>query len=89
VGEVRGIGLVAAVEVVEDKASKKAFDPARKVGQFLADRAQDNGMIVRAMNDSIGFTPPLIMKEAEINEMVEKMGKSLDETWAAVQAGEI
>ena len=89
VGEVRGVGLVAAVELVEDKASKKPFDGARKVGQYLNDRAQANGMIVRAMNDSIGFTPPLVMKPAEINEMVEKMGQSLDETWAAVQAGEI
>ena len=89
VGEVRGVGLVAAVELVEDKASKKPFDAGRKVGQYLNDRAQANGMIVRAMNDSIGFTPPLVMKPAEINEMVEKMGQSLDETWAAVQAGEI
>ncbi len=89
VGEVRGVGLVAAVELVEDKASKKPFDAGRKVGQYLNDRAQANGMIVRAMSDSIGFTPPLVMKPAEINEMVEKMGQSLDETWAAVQAGEI
>ena len=87
VGEVRGVGLVAAVEVVEDKASKKAFDPAGKVGQYLSDRAQANGMIVRAMGDSIGFTPPLIMKAAEIDDMVAKMGQALDETWSAVQAG--
>ena len=46
-------------------------------------------MIVRAMGDSIGFTPPLIMKPAEINEMVEKIGKTLDQTWAAIQKGEI
>lgn len=89
VGEVRGVGLVAAVELVEDKASKKAFDPSRKVGAFLDNLAKENGMIVRAMGDSVGFTPPLIMKAAEINEMVEIMGKTLDQTWAAVQAGEV
>ena len=89
VGEVRGVGLVAAVELVEDKASKKAFAPGRKVGAFLDNLAKENGMIVRAMGDSIGFTPPLIMKPSEINEMIEIMGKTLDQTWAAVQAGEV
>ncbi len=89
VGEVRGVGLVAAVELVEDKASKKAFDPARKVGAYLDNLAKENGMIVRAMGDNIGFTPPLIMKKSEIEEMVEIMGKTLDQTWAAVQAGEV
>jgi 4-aminobutyrate--pyruvate transaminase len=89
VGEVRGVGMVAAIEVVEDKASKKAFAPARKIGPYIDNLARKNGMIVRAMGDSIGFTPPLIMKPAEINEMVEKMGKTLDQTWAAIQAGEI
>ena len=89
VGEVRGVGLVAGVEVVEDKASKQAFAPGRKVGNMVGERAQANGLIVRPMGDSIGFTPPLIIKEAEINEMLEKFGKALDETWAMVQAGEI
>ena len=46
-------------------------------------------MIVRAMGDSVGFTPPLIMKPSEINQMVEIFGKTLDQAWAAVQAGDI
>ena len=41
------------------------------------------------MGDSIGFTPPLIIKNAEIDQMIELFGKTLDQTWAAVQAGEI
>ena len=89
VGEVRGVGVIAAVELVADKVSREAFAPARKIGQYLSDRAQANGMILRAMGDSIGFTPPLIMTKSEIGEMVRIMGKSLDETWAAIQAGEI
>jgi len=89
VGEVRGVGLVAGVELVEDKASKKAFDPSRKIGPYVDNLAKENGMIVRAMGDSIGFTPPLIIKNAEIDQMIELFGKTLDQTWAAVQAGEI
>ena len=89
VGEARGVGLVAALELVEDKASKKPFDPSRKVGPFFDNLAKENGMIVRAMGDSIGFTPPLIMTSAEISEMLEKTSQTLDQTWAAVQAGEV
>ena len=87
VGEVRGVGLVAAIEVVEDKASKKAFAPARKIGPYIDNLAKENGMIIRAMGDSLGFTPPLIMKPTEINEMIEITGKVLDQAWTAIQRG--
>ena len=60
VGEVRGIGLVAAVEMVEDKASKTSFDPTRKIGNALQEMAQEDGLILRAMGDSMAFAPPLI-----------------------------
>ncbi|MEM7252883.1 MAG: aspartate aminotransferase family protein [Pseudomonadota bacterium] len=89
VGEVRGVGLVAAVEMVEDKASKKAFDPARKVGTALQEMAQEDGLIVRAMGDSIAFSPPLILTAEQANEIVEKFGQALDRTWRAVQSGRV
>jgi 4-aminobutyrate--pyruvate transaminase len=80
VGEVRGIGLIGATELVEDKASRKNFDPARKVGPRLVKIAEENGLICRAMVlDSIGFSPPLIITKAEVNKMFDLYTKSLDE----------
>ena len=57
VGEVRGEGLLAALELVEDKASRTLFDPARKVGPQVAGAAADRGLITRAMpqGDILGF----------------------------------
>ena len=81
VGEVRGIGLIAGVELVADKATKAPFDPKLGIGGHVARFAQEHGLIVRAMGDSIGFWPPLIITEAEIDELFRRRdpGK-LDET---------
>ena len=80
VGEVRGVGLVAAVELVEDKAKAKNFDPAKKIGARLTKLGEKHGVIMRAMtNDSMGFSPPLIITEAEIDEMLDRVGRALDE----------
>lgn len=80
VGEVRGIGLVAAVELVKDKATKESFDPAGAVGIYLSKQAQKHGLIVRALGDTIAFSPPLIMTGEEIDEMLARFGKALDDT---------
>ena len=84
VGEVRGIGLVAAVELVKDKATKESFDPAGAVGIYLSKQAQKYGLIIRALGDSIAFSPPLIMTGEEIDEMLARFGKALDDTEAWV-----
>ena len=89
VGEVRGVGMVAAVELVEDKASKQSFAPARKIGAALQEMAQENGLILRAIGDSIAFSPPLILSTAQANEITEKFGQALDRLWRAVQSGRI
>jgi len=79
VGEVRGVGLVAAVELVADKAARRNFDPAKKVGPRLMKLAEQHGVIIRAMtNDSIGFSPPLIITEEEVNAMLDRFGAALD-----------
>jgi L-2,4-diaminobutyrate transaminase len=72
VGEVRGVGLLAAVEFVADRATKRRFDPALKIGARVAKAARDRGLIVRAMphGDIMGFAPPLVVSEAEIDEIV-------------------
>lgn len=75
VGDVRGAGLLAAVEFVADKTQPKAFDPAAQVGQRLAAACRNEGVIVRPLphGDIIGFSPPLIVTEQEIDEIVARV----------------
>jgi 4-aminobutyrate--pyruvate transaminase len=79
VGEVRGIGLIAAVEVVTDKAAKKALDPVGKLGAMVAGILQENGVIGRAMGDALAFCPPMIITEREVDTLVDAFQASLDE----------
>ena len=80
VGEVRGTGLIAAVELVADKAERKNFDPKAKVGPRLMKIAEENGVIVRvAVNDALCFSPPLIITKEDVDEMLNRVSKSLDD----------
>ncbi|MCP4757638.1 MAG: aminotransferase class III-fold pyridoxal phosphate-dependent enzyme [Proteobacteria bacterium] len=80
VGEIRGTGLIAAVEMVADKASGEAFKDGT-VGAFAQRACQNNGLIVRAVaGSSVAFCPPLIITRQQVDEMVEKFSRSLDET---------
>ena len=71
VGEVRGVGMLAAVELVQDKAEKRVFEPAGKVGAAVAAACLERGMIVRAMphGDILGFAPPLTLSRAEADRI--------------------
>ncbi|WP_404710286.1 aminotransferase [Sphingomonas sp. MMS24-J13] len=73
VGEVRGVGMLAAVEFVADRAAKRRFDPALKVGARLSAAARARGLITRAMphGDILGFAPPLVLTSAEADRIVE------------------
>ncbi|MBI3514148.1 MAG: aspartate aminotransferase family protein [Proteobacteria bacterium] len=86
VGEVRGVGLIGAVELVADKKTRQPFDPKLGVGAYLAKQAQEHGVILRGLADSIGFCPPLIITEAEIDIMLTRFGKALDDTYAMTRA---
>ncbi|MNF52957.1 L-Lysine-8-amino-7-oxononanoate aminotransferase [compost metagenome] len=80
VGEVRGVGLIAAVELVADRATKAPFDVVGKLGRYLAGRAQYHGMITRNMGDAIAFCPPLISTEADIRAILDVFAKALADT---------
>lgn len=82
VGEVRGIGFIAAVELVAYKARKARFDPPGRVGGYFNARAHYHGMIVRNIGDSIAFCPPLIATEAEVDLMLDCFRRALDDTQA-------
>ncbi len=80
VGEVRGIGLIGAIELVADKTTHANFDPAAKIGARLAKICEGNGVISRGLpGDALAFSPPLIISESEIHEMLDVVAKSLDE----------
>ena len=72
VGDVRGEGLMAAVELVEDRDDRRFFDPARKVGPAVVAAMLEQGVIARAMpqGDIIGFAPPLCLSREEADQIV-------------------
>ncbi|MBI2240329.1 MAG: aspartate aminotransferase family protein [Magnetospirillum gryphiswaldense] len=89
VGEARGVGLIGAVELVADKDERRAFDPKLTVGARVVAKAQANGVILRAMGDAVAFAPPLIISEAEIDEMLARFRTALDEAHGELQAAGI
>ncbi|MEM8649804.1 MAG: aspartate aminotransferase family protein [Pseudomonadota bacterium] len=85
VGEVRTRGLLAAIELVPQKPERKRFDDYGSVGVICRDHCFKNGLVMRAVRDTMVASPPLIITDEEIDEMVTKARKSLDATWAEVQ----
>jgi len=80
VGEVRGKGMLAAIELVANKQSGQAFTSG-VVGNFAMQACQNNGLIIRAVaGSSLAFCPPLIVTETQIDELIEKLEKSLNQT---------
>jgi 4-aminobutyrate--pyruvate transaminase len=86
VGDVRGVGLMCGMEMMADKATRTPFDPARKVSAIAEKHARANGLILRFIGDRVAFSPPLIITEAEVDDMGARLQKVLDATWAEVRA---
>ncbi len=85
VGEAKCVGLLGGIELVADKASKKSFDASQMVGAACARFAHAQGLIVRNLaSDRIAFCPPLIMTDADVNDMMDRFTRALDETEAWV-----
>ncbi|MBA4204696.1 aspartate aminotransferase family protein [Pannonibacter phragmitetus] len=83
VGEVRGRGMLAAVELVTDKAKKTPFPAAAKPASRIFDRAWENGLVIRAFAQGVlGYAPPLCCTEDEIAQIVERTKLTLDQTLA-------
>ena len=78
VGEARGVGLIGALELVADKASRQPFAPALKAGPRLAQLAQEQGLIVRAMGDTVALCPPLIISAAELDTLFARLDQAFD-----------
>ncbi len=81
VGQVRGVGLMAAVELIADKKTREAFNPVGSSGNYLSQRCQHHGLIVRNVEDTIAFCPPLIIEEAQIEDIIARFELALDDTF--------
>ncbi len=86
VGEARGVGLIGAVEMVEDKATKAPFDPKRGIGPRANQTALEHGLILRARGDALTICPPLIISDREVHEMFDKLTIALDITASEIGA---
>ena len=83
VGEARSVGLIAGVELVQNKETRAPFDPQLKVAARVVNSCLDHGLILRALpGDVIGVCPPLIIKPAEIDELFDRFERALDDAAA-------
>jgi adenosylmethionine-8-amino-7-oxononanoate aminotransferase len=80
VGEVRGKGLIAAIELVADKSTRRGF-PDGRVGAMAKQYCQDHGLLIRAVSGNcLAFCPPLIITTGQVDEMIDMFSKALDDT---------
>jgi 4-aminobutyrate--pyruvate transaminase len=81
VGEARGYGLVGAVELVADKASRRAFDPKAGVGPRTMAFAEAEGLLIRSLaGDVMSLCQPLVIKPQELDELFDRLARALDRT---------
>jgi putrescine aminotransferase len=80
VGEARSIGLIGALELVRDKATRSFFDKRGEVGTICRDYCFRNGLIMRAVRDTMIISPPLVISREQVDELAEKAWRCLDLT---------
>ncbi len=78
--EVRGDGLIAVVELVADKATKKPFERLGAAGARAFDIANEEGLILRSIGDALALCPPLAITEKEVKEIVTRMPRVVERT---------
>ncbi|GBD43126.1 putative aminotransferase [bacterium HR40] len=87
VGEARGVGLIGGIEIVADKATRRAFDPAVKAAGKVVEACERHGLLLRPLaGDVVGICPPLVIRESDIDELFDRLERALDEA-AEVLAG--
>jgi len=80
VGEARSVGLIGALELVRDKQTRRFFDRRGEVGTICRDFCFQNGLIMRAVRDTMIISPPLVITREQVDELVEKAWRCLDLT---------
>jgi putrescine---pyruvate transaminase len=88
VGEVRTCGLLGAIELVADRDGPVRFPPERRIGIACRERSLEEGLVMRAVRDIMVLAPPLVIDEAEIDELARRARRALDRTYdEVVRAG--
>lgn len=82
VGEVRGVGLLGAIELAADKQARRFFPPAWEVGLTCRNHCFANGLVMRAIRDTMVLSPPLVVRESEVDEIVRIARRCFDLTLA-------
>ena len=85
VGDVRGLGLMAAVELVSDKKTKAGFDPSLKVPDRITNEFRNRGLYTRSRGDVIVMAPPLMIPEETLDKAVKIIGDTIDAVYQAVK----
>ncbi|MBS0536736.1 MAG: aminotransferase class III-fold pyridoxal phosphate-dependent enzyme [Proteobacteria bacterium] len=80
VGNTRSIGLIGGVELVADRKARRMFDPKQGVGAYCLNECQKLGLITRAIGDTIAVCPPLIITEAQLNELFDMLEQAVKNT---------
>lgn len=80
IGEVRGVGLIAGLEIVKNKKTRERFPSARDVGTHCRNHCFENGLVMRAVRDTMVLAPPLVITRAQVDELVEKARLCFDLT---------
>jgi len=86
VGEVRGVALIGAMELVADKATKAPWGSSGALGGLVNGLLQQNGIISRNMGDALAFCPPLIINDKQVDDIFDAVERSLDEAAKQVKA---
>lgn len=79
VGDIRSIGLINAIELVEDKETKRSFDEDRRIGYQIYKKALDKGVVLRPIGDVLYFNPPLTIGHADMDFVVQVCADSIKE----------
>jgi 4-aminobutyrate---pyruvate transaminase len=82
VGDVRGIALIGALEFMADPMTKSPFDPSLKISVKVMDSLRRQGILLRALGDSLVCAPPLIIGTDEIESIITGLSVALDEVYA-------
>lgn len=78
VGEIRGLGLVAGIELMADKKAKTPFDAELTIGRRLHTKLLEEGLVCRPVGNSLVFSPSLIVTQSDIDEIVDRFSRGLD-----------
>lgn len=84
IGEVRGKGLMGALEAVRDRATKTPFEGSLSVSERIANACMDHGLICRPLGQAVVLAPPFIVTPAQLDEMFDKLDAALGKVFAEV-----